>query len=380
MENYTWHGLIHELLEEKRTVTEIETNGTTSLFIKDKGQRKEIKDVFISEEQYATSIHELISMIAVDEEFAKNPKFLVEGRLKLTTGETARVHIVMPPAADTPQVTIAKKSSSLSTLDAIKETGSFNSKMHDFLKAAVECNLTIVLSGGTGAGKTTMLEAMTKLFRMNDRIGVVEDSQELVLTQPNVTYLHSTLWVPGTDKNSVATLSWCVQQINRQRTDKLIIGETRGGEFSDFIIGANSGMEGSLTTIHANSARSALSKMSQFVIIGLPQPVRTANESIAEAIDVIIQLGTTKDGKKRVFEIAEVSNTLGTTESATIATQPLFTYDPGTDDWKDGGFTSDKLRRKLEDNNFDIKTFKKINPMGNTSIPKFSSNKWGFNK
>lgn len=380
MENYTWHGLIHELLEERRTVTEIETNGTTSLFIKEKGQRKEIKDVFLSEEQYATSIHELISMIAVEEEFSKDPKFLVEGRLKLTTGETARVHIVMPPAADLPQVTIAKKSSSLSTLDAIKETGSFNSKMHDFLKAAVECNLTIVLSGGTGAGKTTMLEAMTKLFRMDDRIGVVEDSQELVLTQPNVTYLHSTLWVPGTDKNSVATLSWCVQQINRQRTDKLIIGETRGGEFSDFIIGANSGMEGSLTTIHANSARSALSKMSQFVIIGLPQPVRTANESIAEAIDLIIQLGTTKDGKKRIFEIAEVSNTLGTTESATIATQPLFTYDPATDDWKDGGFTSDKLRRKLEDNNFDIKTFKKINPMGATNIPKFSTNKWGFNK
>lgn len=377
-----WNFIINEVLENTENVTEIEANGSTSMFIKRNGIREEIHDVWKSPEDFTEKTEQLIKRLALDdEEFeGDSPKFLAEGRIKLRTGESARVHIVLPPACDYPNITIAKKSNSLATLDAIKERGAFDSKMHDFLKAAVDCNLTIVLSGGTGAGKTTMLEAMSKLFKENERIGVVEDSQELVLTQPNVTYLHSTLWVPGKDPNAVATLAWCVQQINRMRTDKLIIGETRGKEFADFIVGANSGMPGSMTTIHANDSRAALQKMSQFVIIGMPQPVRTANESIAACVDLIIQLGFNKHKKNRVLEIVEVSDVLGNTDSALIATQPIFKYNENTDSWDETRYLSDKTNKKFKDNGYDIKSFKKSELMGSSINESIKSSKFSLRK
>lgn len=519
-----WSDILHELLENERDITEIEANGTTSLFIKKRGVREEIKNVFDSPEDYTEKTNELIDMItfAGDE---GSGKFLAEGKIKLNTGESARVHIVLPPASDFPQITIAKKSNALGQLKAIQEKGSFSPKMYDFIKAAIGSNLTIVLSGGTGSGKalhkdtliptprgwrtvlelqegdviydeqrkktvilrkyqpktpdhyeitftngeivkacgdhlwkvedrfnnkskiintrdlfekkhfkdiyidsckqlqkdnfyikdivrikdnvddyycftvsspshlflctksnipthnTTMLEAMTKLFKVDERIGVVEDSPELKLKQDNVTYLHSTLWRPGTDPNSVATLSWCVQQINRQRVDKLIIGETRGGEFADFIVGANSGMEGSLTTIHANNARAALQKMSQFVIIGRPQPVRTANESIASTVDLIIQLGFNKKRENRILEIVSVSEIIGETESAQIATQEIFSYNEDTDSWKETTFQAKGIHDKMLAAGYDTKTYKK-NYSASDSLPKATLDKikkpkWG---
>lgn len=541
LQGETWKTLLHVLLEENRDITEIETNGTTSLFIKKRGKRIELPNIFDSEDDYENKIWELVELILPDEEKEnlardypdvanpiKRQHFIAEGRLKLETGESARVHIVLPPASDYAQVTIAKKSNSLATLQAIKETGSFNDSVCDFLKAAVQSHLTIVFSGGTGAGKalhkdtkiptplgmktvdelqegdvifddegnettiikkycpmdpqsyelsfsngqkiktsaghlwklsdttivssqeiynrllknepimlegewdqnsqllktgqlntltykyniigadpindnpadyycfmvdspshlflctesfipthnTTILEAMTRYLDDEERIGVVEDSPELKLAQPNVTYLHSTLWVPGKDPNAVATLSWCVQQINRQRTDKLIIGETRGGEFADFIVGANSGMEGSMTTIHANDPRMCLQKMSQFVIIGRPQPVRVANASIASTIDLIVQLGFSKDRKNRLLAIEEVSNTLGNDEAASIATSTIFQYNPDTDDWDETGYISDSLRQKLEQNGFDPQTFKKKDLRHNSLQNTLRNSKW----
>lgn len=356
--NFTWEEIIDTLMEKVDTITEIHTNGTTSLFIKESGVTRELKDVFKDEDDYLEKTTDFAYLIShMDRHASEKLQFLSEGRVRFSNGSSARVHIVLPPAVYSPQVTIAKKSMSLATLDSIMRTHSFNGKMFDFLKAMIACNLTAVISGGTGAGKTTILEALTRYWQDSERIGVVEDSPELMLVQPNVTYLHSTVWRPGMDRNDVATLAWCVQQINRMRTSKLIIGETRGGEFSDFIIGANSGMEGSLTTIHANNASAALKKMTQFQIIGLPQPIRVANESIAQAVDIIIQLGFNKQRKNRVLEIVEVSDTLGNNESATIATQPLFTYDSDNDSWIETGYTSDKLKRKLEDNGFDSRTF-----------------------
>ena len=367
----TWKDIIDKYLEQSQDISEIETNGTTSLFIKDKGKRVELPGFFENEMDYFEKTKELAKMVDPDyigEENYDYPKFLVEGRL-LLSGTSARVHIVLPPAADSPQVTIAKKTTRLSTLKGIKDTKSMNSQMYDFIKAAIACNQTIIVSGGTGSGKTTILEAMTREFNYTDRIGVVEDSPELKLQQPNVTYLHSTLWKPGSDKNSVATLSWCVQQINRQRTDKLIIGETRGKEFADFIIGANSGMEGSLTTIHANNPRLALQKMNQFISQAQVQATaRTVNETIAAAIDIIIQLGFDKNGKNKIISITEVSDIINGAESAQIATSPLFTFDDEVNDWKFEGFPSEKLRVVLEKNNYDTKTFALKDSLKSSSI------------
>lgn len=365
-----WDVLLPSILENMDDVTEIETNGTTSLFIKQHGKRKELENVFESPEDYAIKTLDMVDMVTDDMEKALNPhkRFLAEGRYRLSDGGSARVHIVLPPACDYPQVTIAKKSLSLATLESIKERGSFNSQIFDFLKASVDCNLTTIFSGGTGAGKTTMLEAMTRYIPMDTRLGVVEDSPELALIQPNTTYLHSTLWTPGKDPNEVASLAWCVQQINRQRTDRLIIGESRGGEFAQFIIGANSGMDGSMSTIHANTPILALQKMTQFVIIGTPQPVRTANESIANTIDLIVQLGFNSKGENRLLGISEVSRTLNNGDSAAIATLPLFTYKDEDDSWDYVGYCSEDLQKKLRANGYDHTTFKPKTTLGSAGL------------
>lgn len=528
MSGATWKDIIRNLLETMDNVTEIETNGTTSLFYKQAGKRKEVVNVYEDEDDYVSKMEELIDLVKSEEEKQINPdsKFLVEGRLKLTTGETARVHIVMPPAADTPQVTIAKKSNTLATLEEIQAKGSMSSTMLDYIKAAVDCNMTIILSGGTGAGKalhkdtpiptptgfktveelnvgdiifdekgeetkievkyspndpisyeltfnngekvkasaghlwkvnyngneeifetdklksiynevsidvaenikdeysinndyhyitniqevednpsdyycfqvdspshlflctesfipthnTTMLEAMTKLIDPEQRIAVVEDLPELRLIQPNVTYTHSTLWTPGKDKNAIATLSWCVAQVNRARTDKVIIGETRGGEFADFITAANSGMEGSLTTIHANNSRAALQKMTQFMIIGQPQPVRLANEAIASSVHLIIQLGFNDRRENRVLEIVEVSRTLGTNEAASIATQAVFKYNKQFDNWDENGYISEDTREIFERNNYNTKTFRKKSGMGQDKMKSLMDNSSRFGR
>lgn len=374
----SWDFIIDKLLNTQNNITEIETNGnimhddSVSLFIKKEGRRIEIKDVWADSREYANHIGELIDLLRKDDDSHiipkdnDNMKFLMEGRIYLDTGETARVHIVLPPASDFPQVTIAKKSKALGTLDALRKRRSFNDTIMNFLEAAVDCNFTMVLSGGTGAGKTTLLEAMTKDFKDDERIGIVEDSQELQLIQPNVTYLHSTLWKPGSDKNSVATLSWCVQQLNRQRVDKIIIGETRGGEFYDFIVAANSGCEGSLTTIHANNPKMALQKMSNFMLIGQPQPMRSANQSIGQTVDLILQLGFNSRHENRLLRIENVSETLNADESASIATNPLFIYNDENDSW-DFKFLDDNIRNKLKSHGYDTDTFTKTS--NSNSVP-----------
>lgn len=356
-----WHFIIDKLLNIQNNITEIEVNGAqdantpVSMFIKQKGKRIELKGIWNSSDEYSDHIDELIDMLGQD----TDSKFLVEGRLRLDTGETARVHIVLPPACDYPQVTIAKKSKSLGSLESLRDSGAFNQKIFNFLKAAIACNMTMILSGPTGAGKTTVLEALTNLFGPTDRIGIVEDSQELKLIDPNVTYLHSTLWKPGMSVNDVATLSWCVQQLNRQRVDKIIIGETRGAEFADFIVAANSGCEGSMTTIHANNPKTALQKMTNFMIIGIPQPMRAANESISQTIDLILQLGFDSKGHNKILKIENVSSTLNNDDSASIATTTLFSYDDKHDTWDFTNYMDDSTRDKFKRYGYDPLTFQK---------------------
>lgn len=379
IQNKPWPEIISTLMDTQHNITEIETNGNimrrepVSLFIKQNGKRIEIKNVWHDPEEYSDHIGELIMMIGQDEK----SKFLAEGRIYLETGETARVHIVLEPASDYPQVTIAKKSMSLGTLDALEDGGMFNRKVKDLLTAIIDTQQTCVLSGPTGAGKTTLLEAMTKHINESDRIGIVEDSQELQLIQQNVTYLHSTLWKPGMSINDVATLSWCVQQLNRQRVDKIIIGETRGGEFADFIVAANSGCEGSMTTIHANNAKTALSKMSNFMTIGIPQPTRSANESIAQSIQFIIQLGFDNKGRNKLLGIENVSNTLNNDESASIATSPIVTYNKQADKWEFQNYLDDATRERFVLSGYDPITFRK---KGFSSGNGLNKNKFNFKR
>ena len=242
--NPAWNKCFNLLLDPK--VSEITTNGPGQFFIKRAGQRIKIDGLRMSEKEYYDGIEEgLVPFVKSQNIFSRN-SFIFEGRLEYTVGEIdvkGRCHIVLPPATDYPQVTIAKKTTSLLSLEKIAAAGSMSDEMRQFLEMAVKGNASIVFSGSTGAGKTTMLEAMTKFIPNETRIGIAEDSPELVLEQPNVTYLHSTPWSPGMNPNDVATLDWVVSQFMRNRVDRLLVGEVRGKEFGGFLTANNSGIE-----------------------------------------------------------------------------------------------------------------------------------------
>lgn len=374
MENNKWDLLTTGVFADDE-VSELVANNYNAVFVKRKGVKIRLDNLFDSEEDYINSIQDLAELIEKEQD-----DFLFEGRLKNEKVGIVRVHVVMPPATDVPQVTMARKSLSMSTLDNYLKYNSINSRIADFLRAATKIGITMVFSGGTGTGKTTLLEALTKEWDDDWRIGVVEDSPELMLKQPNVTYLHSSVWKPGMDLNEVATLQWCVQQINRMRTDRLIIGETRGKEFFDFVQAANSGQNGSLTTIHADSPKMALQKMSQFVVMAMPQPTRVANLNIASTIGLIIQLKR-YGPLYRVDEIAEVSRILSNDESASIATSTLFKYNPKTDSWEDTSLSglTDESKKLFEKHGYSLNNFKKSNYRDN-SFEEFSANFQGFNR
>jgi len=364
--NYCLNLLVHD------DFSEIQVNGPNEFFTKQKGKRVHLEDIKLeTAERLISGIKNgLIPHVVSHEEFDENG-YLFEGPLEYEAeGKKikGRCHIVLYPASRYPQITIAKKSTALPTLDSIASRGSMSSEMLAFIKAAIEIKLTMVMSGGTGAGKTTMLEAATKYMSNTERIGVAEDTPELVLTQDNVTYLHSVPWSPGMDPNKVATLSWVVQQFQRMRTDRLIIGETRGVEFADFLTAANSGMEGSMTTLHASTPKQCLDKMTNFAIRATASPLRTVNNDIANSVDIIVQLIILPDGRHRVAQIEEVTTTLGNDEAARPTTETLYRYDPRTDNFIKAGKMTDNLRKRFEEKGVDIELFL-TTPIGSTAGP-----------
>lgn len=349
------------------SVSEIVANGPNEFFVTSNGNRMKIEQVsFKDPVKYREGMEKgLLPHIKSDIPYDSHG-YLYEGPLEYMYGNTpvkGRCTIVLSPSAYSPQITIAKKSTSLIDIEAIASRGSMSVEMLAFLKVCVKANMTMVFSGGTGAGKTTMLEALTKLIPDSDRIGVAEDTPELVLSQPNVTYLHSVPARPGMDPINVASLSWVVQQFQRMRISKVIVGETRGKEFADFLTAANSGMPGSFTTIHADDPKGCLQKMTNFALKGSErQPLRSINTDIASAIDIIVQLSRLPNGKHRIAAITEVTKTLGKDESAQITTQALYKYDSKSDGFIKDAQMTDPMRKKFLEAGVDITPFLATTP------------------
>ena len=353
---------IKDLIRDNEYISEFQTNGPGMLFYKERGKRKYVELPLKDEDAYKEAIDGLI-----EDSGLINQKFLVEGRYNLPNGKFGRLHITMPPASGSSMLTLAIKTQTLTDLTSIQSMGTFNTEISMFLKAAIGSKLTIVISGGTGAGKTTLLEALTGEFTDVERIGVCEDSPELALNTPNTAYLNSTVWVPGLSKDDVAPLSWVVQQINRMRVDRVLVGETRGAEFFDFVTAANSGAEGSLTTLHANDGQAAMKKMSTFMYMAVDMAPRIINEMLAQSIDVIIQLGHSKvDGGHRIISIDEVTDMVSAGDSPTVALNPLFEFNHETNVWKKR-FATDKLKSKFTQHGYDANNYtikKKLNEAG----------------
>lgn len=359
-------NMLFEMLEDP-SVSELTINDFDRIFVKKSGHRRRVQDISIGDnsDEYTESIAEHLSPLINDGMEFSPDMALFEGPISYIgkNGQEVygRGHLVLDPAATyAPIFTFAKRSTSLLTLDHIMKSGAMNDQMLRFIKAAVYADSTIIFSGATGAGKTTFLEACTKLFPMDTRIGVCEDTPELRLIQENVAYQKSHPQRPGMKAEDEITLQWVVKQVNRMRTDRIIVGEVRGKEFADFLVAANSGMEGSMITIHAEDSTQCLQKMTKFALQGSGENVgmRSVNIDIANSIHIIIQLSISPSGKHYVKEITEVTKTVSSSDStASITTQPLWKYDETNDFHEKVGSMTDDLRNRFKRKGIDVAEF-----------------------
>lgn len=359
-----WKVLFHTLCDPR--VSEIEINGPDNVQLRVNGEREPLGKT-VGHPVAWTDVIEFGNTMADVEAHSshygksyKDSYCLWEGGLRLhdKAGRLivkARFHCVKPPVCEFPLVTIAKQSTTLTTLEAIQRSGSMTMDMMMFIQVLVKTKQTIVFSGGTGAGKTTFMSACCKEMDPLERVGIYEDTPELYIQNdiPNSFNMMSFPAQPGVNPNDQADLDWCIRQGQRQRVDRLLVGECRGPEFASFLTAANSGFDGSMTTMHANDPKQALDKMASFTKRApgnASTPMSSINHDIAMSINYIIQLaGENQTGHGyRVTAIEEVSNTVGSDDAAKIKTQTIYSYDPVSDSWSNPiGPENDRMLQAL---------------------------------
>jgi len=233
------------------------------------------------------------------------------------------VNVIIPPLALAgPTITIRKFAKKPFTLDDLIQRGTFTSEFVEFCKACVESKLNIVISGGTGSGKTTTLNILSGFIPSRERIITIENAAELQLRQEHVIGLESR--PPNIEGRGEVTMRDLVVNTLRMRPDRIIVGECRAGEALDMLQAMNTGHEGSMTTVHANTPRDAIHRLETMVLMaGVDLPLRAIREQIAGAIDLIIQIARMRDGTRKVVEVTEVQGM----EGEVIVTQEIFKFE-----------------------------------------------------
>ena len=308
------HGPLEPLLEDP-SVSDILVNRYDSVYVERGGKLEKTAIQFRDDQHLLTIIDRIVSNVGrrVDE---SSP--MVDARL----ADGSRVNAIIPPLAlDGPAMSIRRfKKDKLSTDDLIN-IGSMNEAMAEVLAAIVKAQLNIVVSGGTGTGKTTILNILSSHIGSTERIITIEDSAELQLQQPHVVRLETRPQnIEGKGEISQREL---VKNSLRMRPDRVIIGEVRGGEALDMLQAMNTGHDGSLATLHANTPRDAISRLENMVsMAGLKLPMSAMRSQIASAVDVILQLERMEDGTRRITSITEIQGM----EGDVITMSEIFTY------------------------------------------------------
>jgi pilus assembly protein CpaF len=244
---------------------------------------------------------------------------MVDARLK----DGSRVNAIIPPLAiDGPTLSIRRFAVERLKMEELIAYGSINAAASDVLKAIVSGRLNVLISGGTGAGKTTLLNVLSGFIPANERIITIEDSAELQLQQPHVVRLETR--PPNIEGKGEVNQRDLVRNSLRMRPDRIVLGEVRGPEALDMLQAMNTGHDGSLTTVHANTPRDALSRIENMVsMTGINFPTKVMREQIASAIDVVVQIARHEDGRRRVVSIQEVNGM----EGDIITMSELFRFD-----------------------------------------------------
>jgi pilus assembly protein CpaF len=333
-------GPLETLLSDE-TITEVMVNGPTQVYVEQKGKLKETDVIFENDEHVMRVINRIIAPLGrrVDRKWP-----MVDARLP----DGSRVNAIIPPCAiKGPTITIRKFSKKPLTWQDLVRFGSATEDVMKFLEACVRARLNIVVSGGTGSGKTTLLNVLSGFIPDDERIITIEDAAELQLNQRHVVSLESKpADVDGSGRVEIRDL---VKNSLRMRPERIVVGECRGGETLDMLQAMNTGHDGSLTTLHANTPRDALSRLETLALMsGLDLPVRIIREQVASAIDLIIQQTRLRDGARKVTYITEIQGM----EESNIVLQDVFTFVEEGEDANHkviGALTPTGLRPKFEE-------------------------------
>lgn len=314
MDEVFGYGPIEPFLRDD-SVTEIMVNGPHLIYIERQGKLEETTTRFADEAHLMRIIERILRPLGrrVD---AKWP--MADARLP----DGSRVNVIVPPCAvQGPILTIRKFSRRRLTVEDLIHFGSLTPAVAEFLKACVIARLNIVVSGGTGSGKTTLLNVLSGFIPATERIVTVEDSAELQLHQRHVVTLEAK--PPDPDGSGRVTIRDLVINALRMRPDRIVVGECRGGEALDMLQAMNTGHDGSLTTLHANSPRDALARLETMTLMaGMDLPVRVIREQIASAVDLIVQQARLRDGSRKIVSVTEVQGM----EGEVIVLQDIFVF------------------------------------------------------
>ncbi len=314
IDEITGFGPITSLLDDPE-VNEVMVNGPHQIYVEKKGRLVQANVRFRDDAHVMHIIERMVAPLGrrIDESMP-----MVDARLP----DGSRVNAVIPPLAlHGPTITIRKFSRDPFQVEDLINFGTLTEQMAQFLEACVKSRLNIVVSGGTGSGKTTFLNVLSSFIPQGERIITIEDAAELQLHQQHVLTLESR--PPNIEGKGTITIRDLVRNALRMRPDRIIVGEVRSGEALDMLQAMNTGHDGSLTTGHANSPRDLLSRLETMVLMaGMELPVRAIREQIASAVDIIIQQSRFRDGTRKITHITEVQGM----EGDVIILQDLFRY------------------------------------------------------
>ncbi|MGY4540561.1 Flp pilus assembly CpaF family ATPase [Arthrobacter sp. UYNi723] len=315
------HGPIQRFLDDP-TVTEVMVNRYDQVYVERDGKLTLTDTKFASDDALRRVIERIVSKVGrrIDE---SSP--LVDARL----ADGSRVNAIIPPlAVNGPALTIRKFGGSALTVQKLIGYGSLSPEMAELLQACVLARMNIIVSGGTGTGKTTLLNALSSFIPSSDRIVTIEDAVELQLQQDHVVRLESRpANIEGKGEVAIRDL---VRNSLRMRPDRIVVGEVRGGECLDMLQAMNTGHDGSLSTVHANSPRDAIARLETLVLMaGMDLPLRAVREQVASAVNLIVHISRLRDGTRRVTHITEVQGMEG--DIVTLQDAFVFDYSAGVD-------------------------------------------------
>ncbi len=307
-------GPLEPLLKDD-TVNDILVNGPQQIFVERAGRLQLTEITFKDERHLLRIIDKIVSAVGrrVDE---SNP--YVDARL----ADGSRFNAMVPPiAVDGSLVSIRKFKKEKLAVDDLVNFGAFTEEMAAYLQAAVATRLNVIVSGGTGSGKTTTLNALSSFIDNDERILTIEDTAELQLQQTHVGRMESR--PPNVEGKGAVTQRDCLRNALRMRPDRIIVGETRGEEVIDMLQAMNTGHDGSMTTIHANSARDSVARLENMIAMaGIEMPLKAVRSQISSAVNLIVQASRLQDGSRRMVSITEVTGM----EGEVISMQEVFRY------------------------------------------------------